>query len=143
MPLYPLAAFLIAHALWRQSAARMRLVVNCLIATIAFKYVAALWVYPAYLREYRGDYGTVAAEVEALARGLPLYATDVSAAGLSVAAYLDARRFPQQPLQWPPREWPSGFVLSHTENPELGTCSSQVSAWSQGRVPAMPRRCVR
>ena len=52
---YPLAAYLIAHMLWRQSAARKRWVVNCLIATIAFKYVAALWVYPAYQREYRGD----------------------------------------------------------------------------------------
>ena len=61
-----------------------------------------------------------AAEIDALARGMPLYATDVSAAGLSVASSLDARRFPRQPLQWPPREWPSGFVLSHTENPELG-----------------------
>ncbi|MET0682592.1 MAG: phospholipid carrier-dependent glycosyltransferase [Casimicrobiaceae bacterium] len=121
MPLYPLAAYLIAHALWRESAARMRWVVNCLIATIAFKYVAALWVYPAYQREYRGDYSTVAAEIDALARGMPFYATDVSAAGLSIAAYLDARRFPQQPLQWPPREWPSGFVLSPTEIPELGS----------------------
>ena len=45
-------------------------VVNCLFATIVFKYVAALWIFPAYLREYRGDYATVAAEIEALTRGL-------------------------------------------------------------------------
>ena len=32
MPLYPLAAFLIAHVLWRQDLLRMRLVVNCLLA---------------------------------------------------------------------------------------------------------------
>jgi len=121
MPLYPLAAYLIAHVLWRQGAARKRWVVNCLIATIAFKYVAALWLYPAYQREYRGDASSVAAEIDALTQGIPLYVTDVSAAGLSVASTLDARRFPQRPLQWPPREWPSGFVLSHTENPELGT----------------------
>ena len=44
----------------------MRWCVNCLIAMIAFKYVAALWVFPAYQREYRGDYARVAAEIEAL-----------------------------------------------------------------------------
>ena len=87
---------------------------------IVVKYVAALWVFPAYLREHRGDYTAVAAEVEALTKGFTLYATDVSATGLSVAANIDARRFPQQPLQWPPREWSAGFVLANAENPEIG-----------------------
>ena len=120
MPLYPLAALLFAYALWRQSAARMRVAVNCLIAVIVFKYVAALWIFPLYQREYRGDHRAGAAEIEAITRGHALYATDVSATGLSVAAYIDAGRFPQQPLQWPPREWDSGFVLSHETNPGHG-----------------------
>ena len=120
MPLYPLAAFLIAYVLWRQSATRMRVVVNCLIAVIVLKYVAALWIFPLYQREYRGDHRAGAAEIEAIIRGHALYATDVSATGLSVAAYIDADRFPQQPLQWPPRDWASGFVLSHEANSEQG-----------------------
>ena len=120
MPLYPLAALLLAYALRRHGATRMRLVVHCLIATILFKYAAALWFFPAYQREFRGDQRVVAAEIEALSRGHALYATDVSATGLGVAAYIDAHRFPQQPVQWPPREWRSGFVLSHDADPAQG-----------------------
>ena len=120
LPLYALAAFVLAHVLWRQNLLRVRFVVNCLLAVIAVKYVAALWVFPAYLREHRGDYAALAADIEALTKGFALYATDVSATGLSVVANIDARRFPQQPLQWPPREWSAGFVLANAENPEVG-----------------------
>ena len=120
LPLYALAAFLLAHLLWHQNLLRVRFVVNCLLAVIAVKYVAALWVFPAYLREHRGDYAALAADIEALTKGFALYATDVSATGLSVVANIDARRFPQQPLQWPPPEWSAGFVLANAENPEVG-----------------------
>ncbi len=119
-PLYPLAAFLIAHALWQLDPSRLRWAMKFLIATIVLKYVAALWVFPAYQREYRGDYAGVARQIEELVRGSVLYANDVSATGLSVASEIDAHRFPQQPLQWPPKEWASGFVLSHDEDPAVG-----------------------
>ena len=99
----------------------MRVGVNCLIAAIVVKYVAALWVFPAYQREYRGDYAGVAGRSRRSCARSVLYATDVSATGLSVASDIDAHRFPQQPLQWPPREWTSGFVLSHTEDPDVGS----------------------
>lgn len=120
MPLYPLAAYLIAQGLWQLSPSRVRWAVHFLIAVIVIKYVAALWLFPSYLREYRGDDVGVARQIDDLVRGSVLYATDVSAAGLSVAARIDARRFPQQPLQWPPRDWTSGFVLSHDEDPAVG-----------------------
>ena len=119
-PLYPLAAFLIARALSRLDPARLKWAMKFLIATIVIKYVAALWVFPAYQREYRGDYAGVARQIEEVVRGSVLYANDVSATGLSVASEIDAHRFPQQPLQWPPQEWTSGFVLSHTEDPAVG-----------------------
>ena len=121
MPLYPLAAYLIAARALAADRRAHAQVVHCLFATIAFKYVAALWVYPAYLREHRGDYSRRRGRNRRAGKGMPLYATDVSATGLSIVANLDARRFPQQPLQWPPREWTSGFVLSNKENPELGS----------------------
>jgi 4-amino-4-deoxy-L-arabinose transferase-like glycosyltransferase len=120
MPLYPLAAFVIADVLWRQRVVTMRTVARWLFATIAFKYVAVLWAYPAYLREHRGDYAAVAAEIEALTAGLPLYANDVSATGLSVVANIDSRRFPHQPVQWPPAEWSSGFLLANAEDSSVG-----------------------
>jgi len=116
MPLYPLAAFVIADALWRQRVVTMRTVARWLCATIAFKYVAVLWVFPAYLREHRGDYAAIAAEIETMTAGSPLYANDVSATGLSVVANIDSRRFPRQPVQWPPAEWSSGFLLANEED---------------------------
>ena len=116
MPLYPLAALLVADALWRQNVLTMRTIARWLWATIAFKYVVALWVFPYYLREHRGDYAAVATEIESLTAGFPLYANDVSATGLSVVAHLDSRRFPRQPVQWPPAEWGSGFLLSNAED---------------------------
>jgi len=120
MPLYPLAAFVIADALWRQRVVTMRTIAGWLFATIAFKYVAVLWVYPAYLREHRGDYASVAAEIETLTAGAPLYANDVSATGLSVVANVDSRRFPHQPVQWPPAGWSSGFVIANEEEASVG-----------------------
>ena len=120
MPLYPLAALLIADALWRQRIVTMRTIARWLFATVAFKYVAALLIFPAYLREHRGDYAQVAAEIEALTAGSPLYTNDVSATGLSVVANIDSRRFPARPVQWPPTEWTSGFVLSNAEDTATG-----------------------
>jgi 4-amino-4-deoxy-L-arabinose transferase-like glycosyltransferase len=121
MPLYPLAAFLIADLLWRQRVVTMRTIARWLFATIAFKYAVALWVFPWYMREHRGDYAAVAAEIEALTKDFALYANDVSATGLSVVANIDSRRFPQPPVQWPPPEWTSGFVLSSAEDPAAGS----------------------
>ena len=121
MPLYPLAAFLIAHALWRLIAARMRVGVNCLIATIVIKYVAALWVFPAYQREYRGDYAQRRGRDRGArardARSTRPMCRPPALASRPTSTHIDFR---SQPLQWPPREWTSGFVLSHTENPEVG-----------------------
>ena len=144
MPLYPLAAYLIAHVLWRQSAARKRWVVNCLIATIAFKYVAALWVYPAYQREYRGDSESVAAEIDALARGSALYATDVSAAGLSVASI--PRCTPISRNSRCNGRRASGHRVSCCRTPKIRSSAYVFRKFrlrSQRRLPAMPRRCLR
>jgi 4-amino-4-deoxy-L-arabinose transferase-like glycosyltransferase len=120
MPLYPLCAALIADWLWQQPEARRRLVIFWLIATIAFKYVLGLWAFPVYQHSFRGDYSAVAADIGSLTRGFPLYATDVSATGLSVAAHINTRRYPAKPLQWPPAKWDSGFVIAYTQDPALG-----------------------
>jgi hypothetical protein len=140
MPLYPLAAYLIAHVLWRQSAARMRWVVNCLIATIAFKYVAALWVYPAYQREYRGDserggrdrrLGGGCSRDRRVGGGLECCVrprcTSISATAVAIAAAGVAIGF---------------RAVAHRKS-GARQCLSQVPAWSQRRIPAMPRRCLR
>lgn len=121
MPLYPLFALLIAALIWRLGEARVRVAVAWLAAVIALKFVVGLWAFPAYQEKFRGNYAATAADIAERTRGHPLYATDVSATGLSVAAHIDVLRHPAAPpLTWPPAQWDSGFLLSYTANPEVG-----------------------
>jgi 4-amino-4-deoxy-L-arabinose transferase-like glycosyltransferase len=120
MPLYPLIALLLAHLIWRMGEARVRVAVLWLAAAVGLKYLLALEAFPAYQQKFRGDYAATAADILAKTWGHELYVTDVSAAGLSVAAHLDVLRLPAQPLKWPPQRWEDGYVLSYTLNRELG-----------------------
>ena len=120
MPLYALAAFLLAHVLWRQELSRMRLVVNCLLAVIVVKYVAALVGLsrvsaraPWRLRRSGGggrgtDEGICALRHgrfgDRLERGGQHRRKSLSAATVAVAS----------------AEWSAGFVLANAENPEVG-----------------------
>ena len=120
MPLYPLISLLIAAAIWRCGDRPVVIAARWLAAVVVLRYVIGLWGFPWYLQHYRGDYAGTAAQIAATTHGFPLYATDVSASGLSVTAHLDAMRYPEPYLRWPPPQWDSGFVLSYTPNAELG-----------------------
>jgi hypothetical protein len=120
MPLYPLIALIIAALLWRLGERPLATAVRWLAVAVALRFVLGLWGLPWYEETYRGDYPAVAAQVAEAVRGFPLYTTDVSATGLSVAAHLDAARFPEPYLHWPPDEWTDGFVLSYSADPKLG-----------------------
>lgn len=123
MPLFPLMALIIAWMIWRAGELRMRTAVRWLAAAIVLKYVLALWVFPLYQEKYRGNYAATARDILEKTRGFPLYVTDVSASGLSVAANIDTLRYPDKPIRWPPAKWDNGYVLSYTANPELGQVS--------------------
>lgn len=120
MPLYPLISLLIAAAIWRCGERPVAIAMRWLAAAIVLRYVIGLWGFPWHQQHYRGDYAATAVQISAATRGFPLYATDVSATGLSVTAHLDAARFPEPYLRWPPPTWDSGFVLSYAPNAELG-----------------------
>jgi hypothetical protein len=45
---------------------------------------------------------------------------NVSASGLSVAAYIDTARLPLPPLVIPPAQWSAGFVIAYEPDPQLG-----------------------
>jgi 4-amino-4-deoxy-L-arabinose transferase-like glycosyltransferase len=124
MPLYPLAALLIAAAIWYCGERALKTASRWLIAAIVLRYVIGLWIFPWYQDKYRGDYAGVAAQIAYTTRGHSLYATDVSATGLSVTAHLNSARFPQPYVQWPPTQWEHGFVLSYTPDPALGRVSN-------------------
>jgi len=80
-----------------------------------------LAVFPYYQERYRGaGYAIAARQIFARTAGHPLYANNVSASGLSVAAHIDVLRLPQPPLVFPPAEWSTGFVMSYSADPALG-----------------------
>ena len=120
MPLYPLISLLLAAVIWRCGGRPVVIAVRWLAVVIALRYVIGLWGFPWYQQNHRGDYAGTAAQIAATTHGFPLYATDVSATGLSVTAHLDTMRYPEPYLRWPPSQWDSGFVLSYTPNKELG-----------------------
>lgn len=124
MPLYPLAALALAGAIWQLGERPREIATRWFVAAVALRYVIGLWIYPWYQDTYRGNYAETAEKVVAATRGYPLYATDVSATGLSVTAQLDAKRYPQPYLHWPPAQWSDGFVLSYAPNEELGRVSA-------------------
>jgi len=125
MPLYPLITLTIAYVIWRSGERPIRIATIWLIGAIALKYVLGLWAFPVYEDKFRGNYAATAAEILKKTRGFPLYVTDVSATGLSVAANIDTLLYPGKPIQWPPGLWDNGFVLSYTANPQLGRVSQR------------------
>lgn len=119
LPIYPFFALAMAHLLWRSDA--MKVVMRWIAGFIALRMFCLLFVFPWYQSHYRGEnYMTAAKEIVKLTSGYPLYVTDVSSSGMSVAGYVDTLRLPEAALIFPPAKWSSGFVIAYTENPELG-----------------------
>ncbi|HEV7820048.1 MAG TPA: phospholipid carrier-dependent glycosyltransferase, partial [Burkholderiales bacterium] len=120
MPLYPLAALALAVAIWNFGERPRIIAARWFLGAVVLRYAVGLWIFPWYQEHYRGDYAGTAAQIAATTRAHPLYATDVSATGLSVTAHLDTLRYPAPYVHWPPAQWSNGFVLSYAPNPELG-----------------------
>jgi hypothetical protein len=124
MPLYPLAALVMAAALWQLGERPRVIATRWFIAAVALRFAIGLWIFPWYQETYRGNYAATAEKIAAATQGFPLYATDVSATGLSVTAELDTLRYPGPYLRWPPAQWSDGFALSYAPNEELGRVSA-------------------
>ena len=121
MPLYPLVGLVIARVLWHAGADAVATAQRWLMGVIALKLVFVLVAYPIYQDRYRGrNYAEAARDILALTAGRPLYTTDVSASGLSVAAHLDVMRLPAPALTFPPDRWDNGFVLAYRPDDALG-----------------------
>ena len=121
MPMYPLAAFVCAAVLWGAGARAIGASMYWFTGMITVKIIVLALIFPWYQSHYRGEnYAIAAREIIAQTDGYPLYINDVSASGLSVAAYIDAFIHPTDPIQRPPAEWESGFVIAYEEDPRLG-----------------------
>jgi 4-amino-4-deoxy-L-arabinose transferase-like glycosyltransferase len=121
MPIYPLLALVAARIIWQSGESALALTRKWIIAALAFKFVAALVLFPYYQSHYRGqNYDETAADILLLSKGQPLYTANSSAAGLSVTAYLNKRRLPEPVLQLPPANLASGFIVGLTADETLG-----------------------
>lgn len=121
LPLFPLAGFAIARVLWVGGEAWLARTRQWLMAAIVVKLMLVLIAFPLYQQHYRGaNYAETARAILARTAGWPLYITNVTASGLSVAAYIDVAILPQAPLTFPPVNWQDGFVISYEPNAMAG-----------------------
>lgn len=121
MPLYPLFALTIAWPIWRAGERAVSLACRWLAGMIALQWALTLVIFPYYQQHFRGEnYYTTALHIIREAGDAPLYATDASAAGMSVVAYIDSMTHPRRALQAPPEHWENGFLISYENTPELG-----------------------
>jgi 4-amino-4-deoxy-L-arabinose transferase-like glycosyltransferase len=121
LPVVPLLALALAVVLWRAGEGRVRSAMNWLWMAVALKMIVALVAFPYYQKHYRGEnYATTARVIVERTRGHPLYTQNVSASGLSVAAYINLQRLPEESLRVPPREWDNGFVIAYDADTNLG-----------------------
>lgn len=121
LPIYPFIALVSARIIWRAGESARILALRWFAGIIAFKFLFALALFPYYQSHYRGEnYAQAAQAVMERTRGFTLYVNDVRSVGLSIAGYIDAMRFPQAPLTYPPAHFDSGFVLSREADPSLG-----------------------
>jgi len=97
-----------------------------LVAAIILKLLVVSIAFPLYQSRYRGEnYLRTAETLIAVTHGHPLYTLNVSASGLSVAAYIDVARLPQPPLTFPPADLKDGFIITYTPDPQLGEVAAQ------------------
>jgi 4-amino-4-deoxy-L-arabinose transferase-like glycosyltransferase len=126
LPLLPLAAIVCAVIIARGGETDIRTVMRWLWAAVALKLVFLLVLLPYHQSHYRGaNYPAAARDILQRAAGEPLYSSNVTASGLSVTAHLDLLRLPQPPLTFPPREWESGFVVTHAPDEQLGRVAAE------------------
>ncbi len=125
MPLYPLAGLVIARLLWVAGAQAVSVTQRWLVVAVVVKLAVVLAVFPYYQAHYRGaNYATAARQIHERAAGRPLYTTNDSASGLSVAANINVLRLPA-PITFPPAQWESGFVIAYTPDPKLGKIAAE------------------
>lgn len=124
VPLYPVFGLALAMVLWSAGAPALAGVRRWLTGIIVLKFIAVVALFPYYQSHYRGEnYALAARDIIGYTAGHPLYTTNDTASGLSVAGYIDAWRYPVPPLQWTPPQWQSGFVIAEAPDAGVGEVS--------------------
>ena len=126
LPILPLIALVLAVAVCKLGDASVRTAMRWMWAAVALKFLLAAVIFPIYQHRVRGEnYAITAREVLQRTAGFPLYSNDVSAAGLSVTAYMNIQRLPQRALTFAPLQWDNGFAISNLPDATLGKIDAQ------------------
>ena len=128
VPIYPVIAFALAIVFRSVGAAALLVVRRWLVGMIALKFIAALVLFPYYQSHYRGEnYLQASRQIMEISSGYPLYTASDTAAGLSVAGYIDAKWRRDEPILWVPAGWESGFVIAEAPDPAVGQLRARFS----------------
>jgi 4-amino-4-deoxy-L-arabinose transferase-like glycosyltransferase len=121
-PALPLIAIAFAVVAVQCGGRCMKLLVAGMWLVVGVKFLLVAGAFPAYQAKVRGaNYAEAAADIEKRVGTQPLYTTDVSASGLSVAAYIDMARMPDRPLlRFPPDGWTDGWVMQRSDDTGAG-----------------------
>lgn len=114
MPLYPLLALIMAYMVWNLGKEKVKIVYGWLIVGILLRYVAGIFIFPYYEKQYRGNYQAIAKDILTIVQNEDLYVEDYSATGLSIVAYLDEQVISKKVLVRPPSVWKKGFLITNT-----------------------------
>ena len=122
MPVLPLIAMAFAAIALRAGDRCVKTLVIGMWVVVVLKVVLMGALFPWYQEKYRGaNYAAAARDIAERAGRHPIYTTDVSASGLSVAAYIDIARMPDGPLlRFPPDGWKDGWVMYKFDDPAAG-----------------------
>ena len=104
-----------------------------MIAWIVVTIPVALVISPWISTRQHGNSAKVAAEIDALTKGQPVYTGDGGSETLAVIAHLDVLRLPAEPIGTGPRQAKDGFFLFRVPAPEWA--GKEVASFSLGRMP--------
>lgn len=121
IPVYPLFALLAAGVLWQAGDMWLQRTRRGIYGVLALQAIIFVAILPYYQSHYRGEnYLVTASEVQQIAQTQPIYSDDTTAAGLNIVLFLDMMRYPQTAIQYPPKQWDHGFVLTRTADVMVG-----------------------
>jgi 4-amino-4-deoxy-L-arabinose transferase-like glycosyltransferase len=120
MPVYPLVALMMAAIVLHSGKYIVSLTAKALIGTVVVAYMSSLIGFPLYEHYFRGSYTNAAKTIIARAGEQPIYVTDATSIGLSIAANINVLRATKSPIVKPPGDFSSGYVLAMEPDPNLG-----------------------
>lgn len=115
IPVYPLFALFCAGILWQAGEMWLQRTRRGIYLALALQALIFIVLFPYYQSHYRGEnYLLTAQDVQKIAHAQAIYSDDTTATGLNIVMYLDVLRYPKTAVQYPPKQWENGLILSRS-----------------------------